>query len=198
MDAQHDLFEAHYAQLDGASLDKVEAKYAQMEYQGRELLLKEGFMPDSIVTTRHAEMRYVGQSYELEVEIPSGGELDVEELKYRFEREHLRTYGITIPENPVALINLRIAARGKTQKPPMEKRIGRGEYAKRSERRVFFIGYKDAVTATVFDGDALSPGSVIEGPAIIEFPTTTVLVEPSMKALVDDFGNIRIAVGGRI
>jgi N-methylhydantoinase A len=41
----------------------------------------------------------------------------------------------------------------------------------------------------VYNGPTLSAGNTIHGPAVIEEPTTTVLIPPSFRCIVDGYGN---------
>ena len=44
----------------------------------------------------------------------------------------------------------------------------------------------------IFDGGSLSPGAVIEGPAIVEESFTTIVVYPGWRARVDEAGDLRL------
>ena len=44
----------------------------------------------------------------------------------------------------------------------------------------------------IYDYVRLKAGNVVNGPAIIEGPTTTIVVPPNQKATVDEFLNLRL------
>lgn len=66
-----------------------------------------------------AEMRYVGQNYELQVEIPAGlvDQADLDRMKEDFFRAHEMNYGYYNPNAPVQFVNFRSEAIGQVQKP---------------------------------------------------------------------------------
>ena len=47
----------------------------------------------------------------------------------------------------------------------------------------------------IYDFDKFRPGNELAGPAIIETPVTTIVVNPKDHAFMDEFRNIRIDVG---
>ena len=57
-----------------------------------------------------------------------------------------------------------------------------------SQRSAYF-GEVGKIDTPIYQGDLLHPGSLITGPAIIEEPTTTLVVNPSMSAKLSDSGN---------
>jgi N-methylhydantoinase A len=50
--------------------------------------------------------------------------------------------------------------------------------------------------ATIYDGAKLEPDMSFAGPAVIEDPGTTVVIQPGNRVSVDDYGNIHIAIEG--
>ena len=50
--------------------------------------------------------------------------------------------------------------------------------------------------ATIYDGALLEPGMSFAGPAVIEDPGTTVVIQPDNRVSIDDYGNIHIAIRG--
>ena len=57
-------------------------------------------------------------------------------------------------------------------------------------RRPVYLGVADGLTEiAIFDGRSIGAGVVIEGPAIIEEPTTTFLLLPGQRATTDQHGN---------
>jgi N-methylhydantoinase A len=47
----------------------------------------------------------------------------------------------------------------------------------------------------IFDRASLGRGATLAGPAIVEQPDTTVVIDPGATAIVDDLGNLVISVG---
>ena len=67
--------------------------------------------------------------------------------------------------------------------------------AKPSSSRNCFFGGSAPVKTAVYKPSDIRPGSVIAGPAIVEEPTTTLVIYPGMSARVSGFGNYLLRVG---
>jgi N-methylhydantoinase A len=64
-----------------------------------------------------------------------------------------------------------------------------GKVEPASTRKVYFyrLGFRDT---KVYRAEALGPGAVIAGPAIVERPDTTVVVGPGQRLEVETYGNM--------
>ena len=141
---------------------------------------------------RHAaDMRYVGQSYEIDVPVeldwlaPGGGAV----LLAAFHRAHERAFGHADREAPAEVVNLRVQLRAERPRVPLvELPAGDTTPAPRARRRIWLDGRP--TEARVFDRTALSRGARLEGPAIVEQSDTTVLVPSGHLGEVDRFGNL--------
>ena len=133
------------------------------------------------------DMRYVGQNYELQVDM-DGGEL--KNLATKFFAVHERNYGYHNPDDPVEIVNIRITAIGNLQ-GPSEKAPERltEEGLPEQMRPVWFDG--DTPTNTpIYDRAKLAVGQKLEGPAVIEQLDATTILGPRDRCQVDDAGNI--------
>ena len=176
---------------DRLDADAMAAGYAELESTQQERFAGMGFDADEVTLDRAADLRYVGQSYELTVSVPDA--LDDESLAESieaFHAAHERLYGYAMPEEAVEVVTLRVTGRVPTD--PLDDRPERdaGE-AKRGERDVYFeeTGYEPA---TVWWRPALSPGTTLDGPAIIEGAGSTALLPPGTTATVADDGSILV------
>ena len=140
-----------------------------------------------------ADLRYVGQFNEVEVPGFSGGTADSaawEQLVDQFHRLHDDRYGYSLSHAEVELINLRLSATGATKKPVTQKHELGGpaaEHARKGERPAWFDNRM--VTVPVYDGLALQPGNRLPGPAIVEQPTTTIVLPGDTGLSCDQWGN---------
>jgi N-methylhydantoinase A len=142
---------------------------------------------------RHGmDMRYVGQSYEIEVEIdPSWPEAgDTTRLLQSFHRAHERVFGHADRRAPVEVVNIRVQLRGVRPRVPLVEIAAGTGAASIGDRRVWLDGRP--VQARVYDRASLGGGDRVVGPAIVEQPDTTVLVPGGDVADVDRFGNLII------
>ena len=174
---------------EAANGTKLEHYFRPLLDRAKKDLRREGF--SSIRAERFADMRYLGQSFEITVSIPKGGNFSGKLLS-RFHEMHDSQFGISNPQRPVEVVTLRVRAVGKVKKPPLS-RIGSGK--KKSEARtgthpIMFGGkvYKGAI----YERDLLRRGNQIKGPAlVVEFSSTTV-IPPDLICKVDKWGNLLI------
>jgi len=159
----------------------------------RGTLAAEGVPEDRIELGFSADLRYVGQFNEVEVPSLDGagvsGEI-LEAMVGAFHDRHDSLYGYSMPGAPVELINLRVSARGVTDKPQFSTVEASGEdpsAAKRGERRAYFDG--EFVDVPVYDALRLANVNVVGGPAIVDQPTTTIVVPPGFDLVCDHYNN---------
>ena len=149
-------------------------------------------------TTWSVEARYLYQVWELEVPLPKGrfdGPADVEALVDAFHIAHERAFAVKQPGQAVECLNwkARFTGRLKTLLPERSA----SEVAVRPEptaRRAASFADRDAVEVPVYLGRSLTSGNLVEGPAIIEEPTTTVVIPPGARAKVSPTGSYVVDV----
>ena len=150
---------------------------------------------------RSADLRYHGQSFELPVPVPPGplSAADVARLREQFDAMHERAYGYAASEDPVELVNVRLAAVGVTPKPrraPLADGGASAAPALKGRRDVWFAEAAGFRPTLVLDRAKLLRGNLIEGPAIIEEPDASTLVHPGWTATVDEHGNLVLRPSG--
>jgi len=160
-----------------------------MVAEARSTLRAEGVADADVAVSASADLHYVGQFHEVEVE--SGGEtLDRDALEAGFHARHHELYGHAMPGAPLELINVRIRSVGATSKPSFPLRPHAGadpSAARKGERTAIFDGVAHATP--VYDGLALRHGNRLEGPALVEQPTTTIVVPPGFALRCDQYDN---------
>lgn len=143
--------------------------------------------------------RFRRQTHELPIPVPAheltAGDVDrlVEEFHEKYERIYGR--GTSLPEAGVEINTFRMEGRIPSPAPSrmgFQAPRGKGglEAASLGLRGVMFAGH--AVPTAVYRGELVPAGSDLAGPAILEFPGTTVVVGPHQDAVVDPEGNITI------
>ena len=181
-------FVARTPDIDVANMRDV---LATLDAQGLAAMETEGVARDLISTRHAADMRYVGQSYELEVDVPDTTDASTpDELARRFHDAHERVYAHAQRANAVETVNLRVVHSFRPSPPrPAGNRADRADGNEaRETRRTVFAEHPDGVDAAVFDRFDLAPGTVIDGPAIVEQPDTTIVVYPGHRCTVGDDG----------
>lgn len=140
-----------------------------------------------------ADMRYLGQSFEIETEIDPGWlrEANAEAIVSAFHREHERLYGHADEKAAVQMINLRLVITGETRKPELVE-ISPADTPLEPAMTVegWFDGRSWATP--VYRRDGFGAGHRLYGPAIIAQDDTTTVVPPGFDLVVDRFGNLII------
>ena len=192
-DLKHDYVRTCATDIDRVDTGQVNALFADMTENARQTLASEAVSDERIEVKYSADLRYIGQFNEVEVPLPKGGELtdrSVRDLCAAFHSKHDSLYGYSMPDADVELINLRITARGKTEKPAQEKHERSGadpNHALLGSRDAWFDdGFADT---PVYDGLKLVNGNRVTGPAIVVQPTTTIIVPPDFALLCDEYNN---------
>lgn len=167
----------------------VEALLAQMRAEVRTAMLAEGSAQDQIRFEVEADVRYVGQAYELTV--PAPDERLVESAVAAFHVEHARTYGHASKDDAVELVNLRVI--GLLGDPADRKFTPPALTTPAAERArsVYFDALKTRIPTPVIDRPALLHRPR-KGPVIIEEYDSTTVVPPGWIAGLDAFTNIVI------
>ncbi|WP_029522568.1 hydantoinase/oxoprolinase family protein [Persephonella sp. KM09-Lau-8] len=152
-------------------------------------LKQEGIDQQNIKIQKILDMRYKGQSFEIFVPF---SEKFIEDFHNIYEKN----YGYKMPDKPVQIVNIRLRATGYKEKPEIEKIIEGTEQIPQEaiidHRPVIFDG-KEYKTA-ILNRDKLLANNEINSPAIIVEYSSTTVVPPFAKAIIDLYGNIIIEV----
>ena len=142
---------------------------------------------------RFVEARYLFQVWELDVALPAErfeNERDVAALVERFHATHEQVFAVRDPESVLECLNwkgrLSVGLKGAPRLPPAAEAAGRPEP---DRSRPAYFGGGARVDTPIYLGRNLRPGAVIEGPAIVEEPTTTIVVDPGTRTRLSGAGN---------
>lgn len=146
----------------------------------------------------YAEARYLGQVWELDTPLASGSfatQDDIDGLVNAFHKVHERVFAVRDEGSPVEIVNwkARLTARIASQEAPNVARMTKTD-AKPSAIRQCFFGTDTPVSTSIYKPDDLGIGAVIKGPAIVEEPTTTLVVYPGMTATISSAGNYLLSL----
>jgi N-methylhydantoinase A len=192
MDIRHDVEAFFYAPVDGVDLTRLNRLYEQLEEQGRQLVARETLA--QVAVARGAQMRYIGQSYEVETQVPLG-QLTMASLPrivQSFHREHEREYGVASEQFAPAFVSLGVTVIGQNAKPPIVQNSALpGQDSRKGERRVYFAGHW--LPTPVYDGQKLASGFSFRGPAIVEYDHACAVLPPDTSASVDGLANLVIS-----
>ncbi len=191
------VFEATRSRFtDSQNFDREGANRALDEIEAELMAFRDslGTAKDaSIEIEFFAEARYRAQVWELDTAMPKprlANDADVAELVEAFHQTHERVYAVRDEDSPVECVNWkgRISIRPFDPPPAPEPTSLENTPGAATERECFFGG--DARVATpIFRGPDLVTGDKVKGPAIIEEPTTTIVIYPGMSARLSAAGN---------
>ena len=148
-------------------------------------------------TSYFVEAHYPYQVWDVEIPLPGDrlrDERDVEALVEEFHRAHERIFAVKEPGQLVEFVNWKGRLTVSLARPPLGRATGNGGPPPPLRRRAYF-GELGEVETPIHEGHALRAGTIVAGPAVIEEPTTTIVVYPGSSAAVTDFGNYLLEVG---
>jgi N-methylhydantoinase A len=192
-DLRHEFVTTRRLRMDTLTPATLESLFAEFLAEGKARLDRDGVPAGDRRMLRSVDLRYHGQSFELSIAVPAGPltAADVARLRGEFDAAHERAYGYAAPEDAVELVNVRLAAIGVTPRPRRAPVPAGGRdpgAALKATREVSFAGSWRATG--VFDRTKLLSGNVIAGPAIVEEPDASTLVQPGWAATVDAHGSL--------
>ena len=171
------------------TFESLEAHTTELVRQGQDDLLREGIALEQAVIMRIIDVRYVGQSFDLEVPLTP-------QFRQDFDRVHHERYGYCQSRTPIEIVNVRVRATGRITPPSVPKHpLGATDpsSAQWEKRPVVLSGGVQAVPH--YWGNRLQPGHEISGPAILVLEDTTVFLSAVDQARIDAYSNIVIDVG---
>jgi N-methylhydantoinase A len=180
--------------LDRAALDRWMVAEAA---EARQVVEAAGLSVEGIDIVFELDMHYVGQTHTVPVPVPvevRGGTTGVtpETVRVAFERAYLGAFSRLLPGLAVRIVSLHTAAIGR--RPHFDlvalapKATTSREAARRGVRKVWFAGRWHE--ASIWSRLDLPAEVLVEGPAVLEQPDATTVVEPGLVARVDRLGNL--------
>lgn len=196
-DLKSDFVATLIMRADQISTGALEARFRELETQGREWLAAQTgqHVPHAIIRT--ADMRYRGQSFEINVEL-SGNRRQVrtmDEVLAAFHEDYELIYSQSDVHAPAEIVNIRVTVSGESMKPspaPIDEAPSGAAPIPIGRRRISLDGIW--VDADIYDRAALLAGHRFAGPAVVEQADTTTLLPSGMTATVDWLGTIIIEV----
>ena len=197
-DLAADFVRFDLTRFDAGLLDVMRARIGELQSQVDAWARRERVAEADLAAAWAADMRYVGQNFELSVPFEARGfaPTSVMRLAADFHAAHERAYGFAQDDEPMELVSLRVRATGRREKPALpELASGLAPGRPSGEREVMFDGGAWA-RAAVWRRDALVRDQVVEGPAVVEQMDSMIPLFPGDRARVDAWGNLVIERAG--
>jgi len=192
--------------LDRDSPVALESAFRRLEDAARAVMADTGLKLESASVRRLADGRFLGQGFDLVVDLPEGpydaGEASRARLTAAFETAYREKFALTPPDVPIEFINIRVAVRAPVSETAMAEadeglaRHADGEIgpAVKGTRRAYFRESGDFVETTVYDRARLAPGDEVRGPAVVEEEGSTLVIGPGGSARVAGSGNLVVTL----
>ncbi len=190
-DIRNDFIRTAFVDLDADGLAVLEGHAVDLEVQALAWLRDEQGFAGEAQLAWSADMRYRGQSYEIETPVDRAdiGAGRSAALADAFHAEHARVYDYSDSEAPVQAVNLRVTVSGAVPKPALaEAEAAPGPATPRGHTAIFLDGASRQ--AALFDRADLSPGQYFAGPAVVAQDDCTTVVPPGYAAEVDLRSNL--------
>ncbi|MBT3367127.1 MAG: hydantoinase/oxoprolinase family protein [Nitrospina sp.] len=181
-------------------LELINKTFETLESQGLRQLKEDGVEADKIMFQRFVEMKYRMQIHQLPVPVPSGqlSEDDLEKVLLRFEEIYESFYGkgSAYRDAGIEIGLFKVNAVGKMIKPKIPEQTVDSDNPNEGSRQIFWRDQGKIIETPVYLGQKLGTGQVVSGPAVIEYPETTVVIHPFAKGAVDPSGSFIIELEG--
>jgi N-methylhydantoinase A len=190
---QRDFVRTRIARLADVNVADLANAYADLEARAVQEFDDDALPGNGLVFLRSLDLRYVGQSFTINLPIPDRT-LKRVAVEKAFHETHELTFGHAAPGEAIELVNLRLAASlpgGELSIRPAVPQSGSTTPC--DTQRVFFGGR--FVPCPVYDRTDLPLGVELSGPLIVQEPGSSTIVWPQDQLHVDAHGNLHITVG---
>ena len=192
-DERHDFIRTFYGDLTGIDFKALVQTHGEMVREATSGLRHK----DSAEEQIHLDLRYVGQEFTLQVPVTLDQlkAADREGIRSTFDALYEHRYAHHSPDEPVEMVNIRLAVIGKRPRLQFPSLTATGNAKPVRERQVYLSDPAKAVACPVYDRPSLGAGARLAGPALIqEHGTTTVLFEHDACEIAPS-GELVITIG---
>jgi N-methylhydantoinase A len=195
-DVRHDLVQTLNLMLDGIDSPALEARMVALAREALDVVATTNIPVEETRVSYELDMHYLGQTHALAVPIEitaeEGAALSEDVIRQAFEAAYKASFSNLLPGIAVRIVSLRVSAAGRRPAfdfsmfaPAPSSSISA---ARLGTRPVWFDGgWRDAAIFARLD---LPAGAVIAGPAVLEQPDATTVIEPGLAGRIDVLGNL--------
>ncbi|MER9138182.1 hydantoinase/oxoprolinase family protein [Mesorhizobium sp. M0830] len=189
-DLRGDFIRTVFTPLSGAMLPAIREAFEALAHEGRGWLAAQGH-DSAAELTLSCDMRYFGQSYEIEVVLSPQWltDGDVAAIEQAFHLTHQRLYDFHDPDGEIELVDIRLSAIGAGPKLSLPETEEVDVAATPARRLPVYTG-ASVETVDLHDRQALVSGSTFDGPAVVVQEDTTFAIPAGAHARVDRYLNL--------
>lgn len=193
-----------YQETRAFDYEKVTKKLRELYSRASEFLDRNDILPENRKIELYMEGRYPSQAWDLSVLIEPDMHENfqftqelVEKMENAFHEEHYRQF--TVKDNTyVNCFGWRLRAIGQAKQAislqPIDQEKHEQPAVPIGTRKLYFREYGKHVDAPVYEGTKMLYGQYVDGPAIIDEPTTTIAVLPGYRMEVTKYGNYYVDI----
>ncbi|MER9058423.1 hydantoinase/oxoprolinase family protein [Mesorhizobium sp. M0910] len=190
---RQDLVRTFIRDLDGVTSSELTKVFEGLEAEAADLLAEEDLDPTAHRALLSLDLQYTGQGFELNIPV-SKSEFEGDwknSLMKRFSDLHKERYGYALSDRGVQIVNLRLTVLGIRPDLPWPERRHRtsGELTIFGRRKVLHRRTDFEKPWPVYRFLNVRAGDTLNGPAIVEYPGSTLVVPPDWKVTYDKWGN---------
>ncbi len=190
-DIKNDFITTLYLDLEAAALPAIQREYDQLKQQAVTWLQGEQGYTGEYELIYAADMRYRGQSFEIEVHFDAAwiAQGDLGAMAEAFHQQHERLYEYADPQAEVQLITLRMIIVGQSPKPHFPARPETDTPPQAMRHVDVHLGGVSR-SVPLYDRQHLQPGQQFPGPAVISQSDCTTCVPDGFHGRIDIYGNL--------
>ncbi len=198
-DLRRDYILTKLTTMNDEAVDVLNKTFLEMEKQAIDSFSLENISKDLISFKRFGSFRYLGQDHSVEILIDNGNidKNSIQKIISDFHNQYEKEFTYKL-ESQVDMIQFHLVAFAKIDKPDLQerKRTGRTVDKTIKENRMVDFDEMGIHDSKIYDFDLLEPDMEFSGPAIVEDPSTTVVIFPDQKCKVDNYANLHISILG--
>ena len=192
-DVRQDFTKFLLGPIDELSTNTLVGGFESLSERALEVMAEEGFDEEEVTLNCELELHHPGQLWSIRVPV-DGNQFDRNVIRSAFEAEYRRLYGHAQEEGTIMLSSLRLTARGSTGEVQMAAGSPSQGIPEPIDRRSVWFPGTGWIETAIHDGSLLHPGDSLDGPALIEEATTTVVARPGDRLWVEESGDFFVEV----
>ena len=194
---QHEAMSSFEINTKKSSWSKLKTLFNSLDRDCYKKMAEDRVKKKDILKTYFIEMRYLGQSHEIAVQIPiTINKNSIHQAEKSFHEIHQNTYSYSDPSADIEFVTLRSVHQKHSSEGSILERITKFKKSKivKMYRNVCFSNQEGFKKIPIFKRESLYPGIKFKGPAVIEQSDTTTLLHKNHSLEVDHFNNLIIKV----
>jgi len=171
--------------------EDLEHAFATLEEEANGELVRDGIAQSDRQIRRFIEVRYSGQLNDVTVEAPPCINVNFD-IRRKFEDLYVEAFGpgAAWKTAPIEVVGCRLEALGKREQFTPAVMPPATPIEPHARRDVYWPQAKGFVATPIYAGRDILSGAVLAGPAVVEFPTTTIVIPPGWECQTDLVGNL--------